>query len=95
MATDLYKTIKITPKRQSKPPVSQKAYRGFSTVNPDNNSFQQFDVSLIKQNFIKREHLSKILIKTYTLFQYYNNNYRPIYHVENYLLYLAKLIHRF
>ena len=50
MATDLYKTIKITPKRQSKPPVSQKAYRGFSTVNPDNNSFQQFDVSLIKQN---------------------------------------------
>ena len=51
--------------------------------------------SLIKQKFIKREHLSKILIKTYTLFQYYNNNYRPIYHVENYLLYLANLIHGF
>ena len=51
--------------------------------------------SLIEQNVIKREHLSKILFKTYTFFQYYNNNYRPIYHVENYLLYLAKLIHNF
>ena len=52
MATDLYKTIKITPKRDKKPPVAQKAYRGFSTVNPENNSFQQFDVSLIKQNLL-------------------------------------------
>ena len=43
----------------------------------------------------KSEHLSKILFKTYTFFQYYNNNYRPIYHVENYFLYLAKLIHNF
>jgi hypothetical protein len=51
--------------------------------------------SLIEQKFIKREHLSKIMIKTYTFFQYYNNNYRPIYHVENYLLYLVKLIHNF
>lgn len=48
---------------------------------------------LIEQDRIKREHLSKILIKTYCFFQYYNNNYRPIYHVENYFLYLAKLIH--
>ena len=51
--------------------------------------------SLIEQKFIKREHLSKIMFKTYTFFQYYNNNYRPIYHVENYLLYLVKLIHNF
>jgi len=51
--------------------------------------------SLIEVKLIKREHLSKILLKTYTFFQYYNNNYRPIYHVENYLLYLAKLIHNF
>ena len=51
--------------------------------------------SLIEQKFIKREHLSKILFKTYTFFQYYNNNYRPIFHVENYMLYLAKLIHNF
>ena len=51
--------------------------------------------SLVEQKVIKREHLSKILFKTYTFFQYYNNNYRPIYHVENYFLYLAKLIHNF
>jgi hypothetical protein len=49
--------------------------------------------SLIEKNYIKSEHLSRILIKTYCFFQYYNNNYRPIYHVENYLLSLAKLIH--
>ncbi len=51
--------------------------------------------TLVKQKKIKREQMSDILIKTYSFFQYYNNNYRPIYHVENYLLYLAKLIHGF
>jgi hypothetical protein len=51
--------------------------------------------TLIEKNKIKKEHLSTILIKTYSFFQYYNNNYRPIYHVENYLLYIAKLIHNF
>ena len=49
--------------------------------------------TLVKQKRIKREHLSNILIKTYCFFQYYNNNYRPIYHVEKYFLNLAKLIH--
>lgn len=49
--------------------------------------------TLVKQKKIKEEQMSSILIKTYSFFQYYNNNYRPIYHVENYLLYLAKLIH--
>ncbi len=51
--------------------------------------------TLVKQKHIKKEHMSDILIKTYNFFQYYNNNYRPIYHVENYLLYLAKIIHKF
>jgi len=51
--------------------------------------------SLIEQKKIKKEQLSNILIRTYGFFQYYNNNYRPIYHVENYLLYLTKLIHNF
>jgi len=47
---------------------------------------------LINQNKIKGVDVSPILIKTYSFFQYYNNNYRPIYHVENYLLYLVKII---
>lgn len=51
--------------------------------------------SLVQQNKIKKEHLSDMMIKTYCFFQYYNNNYRPIYHLENYLFYLIKLIHEF
>lgn len=51
--------------------------------------------SLVEQNKIKKENLSDIMIKTFCFFQYYNNNYRPIYHVENYLLYLAKIIHNY
>jgi hypothetical protein len=50
---------------------------------------------LVELNKIKKEHLSNIMIKTYCFFQYYNNNYRPIYHLENYLLYISKLIHDF
>jgi len=49
--------------------------------------------SLVNQNKINKQHLSPILIKTYCFFQYYNNNYRPIYHMENYLLSLAKIMH--
>jgi|Laugresbdmm110sn_2_1035109.scaffolds.fasta_scaffold05833_3 hypothetical protein len=47
---------------------------------------------LVELNKIQRTHLSKIMVKTYCFFQYYNNNYRPIYHLENYLLNLVKLI---
>jgi phage baseplate assembly protein W len=49
---DLYKEIKVKGEKSPKPPVQQKAYRGFSTVNPDNTSFQQYDLSLIKQDLI-------------------------------------------
>lgn len=51
--------------------------------------------TLIEQNKIKNEHLSDILLKTYSFFQYYNNNYRPIYHIEHYLYYLIKIIHNY
>jgi hypothetical protein len=50
---------------------------------------------LINQDRIKKDKISDILLKTYCFLQYYNNNYRPIYHVENYMLYLAKQIHNF
>jgi hypothetical protein len=50
---------------------------------------------LIEQKKISQNNLSMILIKTYVFFQYYNNNYRPIYHVEKYFLYLAKVIHNY
>jgi hypothetical protein len=50
-------------------------------------------VELIKDNYIKNDDFSNILKKTYNFFKYYNNNYRPIYHLENYLLYLTSVIH--
>ena len=51
--------------------------------------------TLVKENRIKTEYFSDILIKTYSFFQYYNNNYRPIYHLEKYLFYLIKIIHNY
>jgi hypothetical protein len=50
---------------------------------------------LIEDKKIKKEHFSDIMKKTYCFFQYYNNNYRPIYHLEKYLFYLTKYIHNF
>ena len=44
---------------------------------------------LIKENKLKTDDMSSILIKTYTFLQYYNNNYRPIYHLENYVFFLT------
>ena len=46
-------------------------------------------LDLFKNNNINDKYISNILIKTFTFLQYYNNNYRPIYHLENYLLYLV------
>tara|TARA_B100001057_G_scaffold134068_1_gene133502 strand:+ start:2052 stop:2486 length:435 start_codon:yes stop_codon:yes gene_type:complete len=57
MATDLYKQIKITPKKEKKNPIRSKTYRGFSTVNPENSSFQQYDIALIKQNLLNHLHI--------------------------------------
>jgi len=50
---------------------------------------------LSQQNKINIEDLSEIMIKTYVFFQYYNNNYRPIYHLESYLFFIVKIIHKF
>jgi len=49
--------------------------------------------SLIEKKLIKKQHLTSIMIKTYCFFQYYNNNYRPIYHLENYLFFLTTKIY--
>lgn len=51
--------------------------------------------SLVNGNKFTSDKLSCVLLKTYGFFKYYNNNYRPIYHVENYFLSLAKLIHNY
>jgi len=46
----------------------------------------------IKNHKIKNKDITKILIKTFEIFKYYNNNYRPIYHLENYFFYLIRVI---
>jgi len=51
--------------------------------------------NVIKKNLIKEKDLNKLLKITYSFFQYYNNNYRPIYHLESYLFNLIIIIHEF
>ena len=43
----------------------------------------------VRSHQIMTEDLNKILIKSYTFSKYYNNNYRPIYHLENYVFFLT------
>ena len=48
---------------------------------------------LYNKKKIKNNKIENIIKKMYTFFQYYNNNYRPIYHLESFLLYLISEIH--
>ena len=50
---------------------------------------------IIKHNNISSEDMTKIYLNTFSFLQYYNNNYRPIYHLENYLYNLINSIHGF
>ncbi len=49
----------------------------------------------INNKKINNSNINNIIIKTCIFFQYYNNNYRPIFHLENFILYLIKVIHGF
>jgi hypothetical protein len=49
--------------------------------------------TLVEHKKIDTQKISDIMLKTYGFLQYYNNNYRPIYHLENYLFFLIKIIH--
>jgi DNA polymerase III delta prime subunit len=48
---------------------------------------------LINKTQISDKQLNLILIESYSFFKLYNNNYRPIYHLERYVLYIAAVIH--
>jgi hypothetical protein len=47
----------------------------------------------IETERISREDISEILIKSYKFLKYYNNNYRPIYHLETIMYYIIKKIY--
>jgi hypothetical protein len=49
----------------------------------------------IQNNKIKSKNISEILLKTYEFFRYYNNNYRPIYHLENFFFNLIRIINEY
>ena len=48
---------------------------------------------LIMMQKIQAGAMSDILIELYTFLQYFNNNYRPIYHFENFMLFLTMKVH--
>ena len=48
--------------------------------------------TLIKNSVIQDSDIPDILLKTNIFFQYYNNNYRPIYHLENYMYNLITIV---
>ena len=49
--------------------------------------------TLIEQDKFNNEKLNLVLTETFKFFKYYNNNYRPIYHLEKYILYIIVTIH--
>ena len=51
--------------------------------------------NLISDKYIKECDISDILLRTYVFLKYYNNNYRPIYHLESYLFYLISIINEY
>ena len=57
------------------------------------NSIWYILVELCNRNKIKIDDMSEILIETYRFFKLFNNNYRPIYHLESYMFYLTRKIH--
>ena len=44
--------------------------------------------NLIRTKKLADADINDILLKTYSFLKYYNNNYRPIYHLEYYIFYL-------
>lgn len=51
--------------------------------------------TFIQTNHLNKLNISEVLIKTNNFLKYYNNNYRPIYHLESFLYYIASIIHGF
>lgn len=55
----LYKDIQVKSKKSVLPPITSRAYRGVSTVNPNLTNFVLYDIALIKQDLINHFHIRK------------------------------------
>jgi len=53
----LYKEVEVKSNKRPSAPVTSRAYRGLSTVNPENNSYNLYDIALIKQDIINHFHI--------------------------------------
>ena len=53
---ELYKQIVVESGKKDPSPVKSRAYRGLSTVNPNNNSHVLYDIAVIKQDIINHFH---------------------------------------
>jgi hypothetical protein len=61
-------------------------------INIYNAVWYILDTLINKHNIITQSNISDIIIKTFEFLKYYNNNYRPIFHLENYFLFLCQQI---
>ena len=50
---------------------------------------------LIEKKYINDNNVFDIFKNLYNFYKYYNNNYRPIYHLENFIINLIRIIHEF
>ena len=58
MASELYKNIEVNSNNEPSNPTSTKrAYKGLSTVNPENVSKTLYDIGLIKQDLLNHFHI--------------------------------------
>ena len=48
---------------------------------------------LIKEGYLKENHIDNVFSKLHNFLKLYNNNYRPIYHLERFIFYLCIEIH--
>jgi hypothetical protein len=50
---------------------------------------------LITNKHIEDSEVNDVMLECFSFFQYYNNNYRPIYHLEKFIFYLINKINGF
>ena len=62
-------------------------------LNVNESIFYIIENIITLKTDLNNDFISKIFFKTCEFFKYFNNNYRPIYHMENYILYMVDLIH--
>ena len=58
-------------------------------------SIQYIIFTLLSNNEVDQSKINDILDHTFISVKYYNNNYRPIYHIESILLYITAKIHNY